>query len=157
MPEPRVRFTTRRMMASVVVVALGLGFWVQIARTSAYYRKVSHEYLWLCKMHEGQARAYDRLASQLRTSKTAPARCYTDWSLLMFEPKVPLTFPRRNEPLAGKPRRFDSDPAKDVVVLETFAARALVRASYFERLERKYHAAASRPWIPVGADEPPPP
>jgi hypothetical protein len=153
---PRVRFTVRTMMAAVVLFALGLGFCLQVVRTADYYRKVSQEYCSLCMLHEGQARAYERLASQLRAGWRPPVKHYTDWTLIMWEPRVPLTFARRNEPLVGRPRLFDPDPAKDVAVAERFAARALVRASYFDGLRRKYHAASSCPWLPIAPDPPPP-
>lgn len=144
-------------MALSVVFALVLGLWLNLTRTAKYYREVSKEYDWFRMIHESHARAYDQLAGRLRNGEKFASRHFTDFTLLRSEPKIPVTFPRRNEPLNGRPRLFDADPAKDIPVVEGFAARALVRASYFENLSHKYREAAERPWIPAKADDPPPP
>jgi hypothetical protein len=156
---PRVRFTMRRLMVWVAVVALALGgvLWAaRLRRRSAYYVYVAQAYDLEAKNHTTFIAFYRELAEQRRRPEFHLGQDYQDATLFTNDYGGRLTTERQGEwdPYAARLR--DPDPEQDEDRLRALAVQERRRAAYFAELGTKYRRAAARPWLPVARDPPSP-
>jgi hypothetical protein len=127
MRSRRVRFTVRRMMVAVAVVAVGLGIRAQLARRHKW------------------SRFYEIKAARLERSVTA----YRGYAAISHEQWLAdcrdVGEVNRKGGETWGPRRYMPEPA--------FARRMAV---HWGMIAQKYHRAATEPWWPVEPDPPPP-
>ena len=155
---PRVRFTVRRMMVAVAVVALSLGGWLwlgEMRRRSAYYSALADAYALEAENHTGLISYYLRRAQEHPGSK-AGRHYYADFQLVTSNHGVKLTLGRRTDGPQAIPRLIDPNPERYAKAMRATSERERTRADYFSRLKAKYRRAAVRPWITASPDPPPP-
>jgi hypothetical protein len=169
---PRVRFTVRQMMVAVAVVAVVLtiaeGVWVHWRR--GRYRQMARVYAARersAKDHELESREQARLSWD--SARSAAGRVPTLSRLAQLRYSGPIDpgiyggeYPEP-EDLSG---HFESlrlfymkealDRRHEAASRLADAAAAAKAVGHFSRLRKKYEGAASRPWLPVEPDPPPP-
>jgi len=134
MPVPRVRFTVRRLMIAVAIVALILGAELT-RRRSAQFRLLARSYASAAEFDglilEGGTTTFRLEDGQIReVHGSSSIRIPTDEGGLV-ESAI--------DPTPG----YDED-------------RLRRRAEYHDFLRRKYDRAARYPWLPVAPDPPEP-
>ncbi len=131
---PRPRFTVRRMMIAVAVVALLVGS-EMTRRRWAYFRAIAHSY--------AGAEEFDRF---LLGGGTAIVRMEDGQ---VSEIHGPLSFRSGAEGGGSIEVTGDPSPGYDAESLRR-------RADYHAQLRRKYERAARYPWLAVVPDPPKP-
>ncbi len=145
MRVPGVRFTVRRLMVAVAVLAVALGTerllirWTHF-RASAQRSAVNHR----AEVMGWESCA--KLSDEGVTSLTPTWRGdRTRGEVLHFNHFVPRARPTD----AGQAAAFDRECA-------AIAAKCRAMARYHDGLRRKWERAASRPWESISPDPPPP-
>ena len=143
MPVPRVRFTVRRLMAVVMLVAVlmwGVQTWRRwqaYRRSAMYYAQVElwsgQEVAW---MDRSITQARHRLPEELRISQHALRHFINDREVT--------------------PAEFAASQEKVVADMFAMAAQKRAQVAFFARMKRKYERAARYPWLPVEPDPPVP-
>jgi hypothetical protein len=152
MPVPRVRFTVRRMMAAVVVVALLLwGGLVEIPRL----RRLAGANRARAARH-----AYHELSFQRRLRRQEEGVRF--WSALAVDRRKRAESSRSPAVPDGPPDAVETwtelaTQAKDQAAWHTVrVAEEAARVPYYTRMKRKWERAARYPWLPVEPDPAPP-
>jgi hypothetical protein len=146
MRRPRVRFTVRRLMVAVAVVAIG--FWgLALVRVSQDYRQRA-------SIAEGAERAADVLENTSHQSAWAidleADRIERDRANGLLVDVVLLETPERSlDSVVARMRTKATLSARD-------AARYGRIRRYGAYLKQKYRRAARYPWLPVAPDPPAP-
>lgn len=128
MHVPRVRFTVRRMMVAVAVVAMGLGTHAQLARWNQ-----------LARLYQIRALRLGRFVALFRERGDMSHEQWVAHCRAVDERN------RRGPPTWGLAEPYGEEPA---------VARR--HADYLDLLRKKYQRAASEPWWPVDPDPLPP-
>jgi hypothetical protein len=138
MKLPRVRFTVRRLMVAVAVVALaiyGTILWRwstefrRLALGAEYQERIYGEHYEILNAFLGEAGGITRYSE----GEPPPAVLNLDASMLSEEEKTPL---------------------RPEIAIK--AARMLRITRHYEQLKFKYRHAARYPWLPVPPDPPEP-
>jgi Tfp pilus assembly protein PilX len=133
MPMPRVRFTVRRMMIAVAVVAVLIGVGLQIRRAIRFSR-LSANYLELAAMdaeYESILRKRERNHRELAEIERESADKFQQSSIVELWRRL---------------AQEDTDRADKFKLL----------AEYHASMKAKYQAAARRPWLHIEPDPPRP-
>lgn len=150
---PRVRFTVRRMMMVVAVLALVLGLSVEAIRL----RRARSNFLKLASENDQNERLF-RLLEASRLSMADINESYAEHSKTIRRPLIPFVYPddanipEMNEQWAEAARQKSDDVKKE-------RAQAKIHhemAEFHAALREKYLAAAARPWQSVEPDPLPP-
>jgi hypothetical protein len=129
---PRVRFTVRRMMLVILVVAIAVGGWIEAGRYRLWLRRRGSEYSRLAFRHSGYASNYRRQA--LSSEKIAES--FRDMARL-----APGS--------ASESRQVEKDHLDKAARLRSLADKE-------DKLANKWQLARQRPWLPVEPDPPAP-
>jgi tetratricopeptide (TPR) repeat protein len=157
----RVRFTVRRIMAVVAVLALVLGVSVEAIRLKRQrdkFRSLAAQY--------GQLEARSRRLEQRSIETAQIGDSGGELAKKLNEIMSQSVSPRRGGQDAREMRRRraefteqlkHTEQLKDVAAkVRAQAAMHHKRAEYHAALRRKYSAAAARPWRSIEPDGPPP-
>lgn len=151
------RMSTRRWMVAVALISIGLGGYLEGRRL----KRRHDEYLTRAGWHTA-------LAESLRRPRWLSARLarYDHPESDSPEPLEQCTLDSETEPARSDvDERFEQARARAVAtadfrrrfVIDSYRKRAEYdqrQAEYHAALGRKYAAAASQPWLPVGPDPP---
>jgi hypothetical protein len=129
---PRVRFTVRRMMIAVAVIAILCGVGLQIRRAIRLSR-LSAEYA-------QQAAKYAEFESTWRQSERHHREREQELRKLVDDPRQGVDGPE----FWRRQAKIEADQAEKLKPLVEFHAT----------MKAKYQAAARRPWLPVDPDPP---
>jgi hypothetical protein len=124
---PRVRFTVRRLMIAVAVVAILCGVGLQIRQTIRFSR-LAARYADDGLFWRRQERNHRALGEKMRTASVDPEQ--GSGAAEFWRPYI----------------EFQAERAEKIKVL----------ADYLAMMKVKYQAAARRPWLPVEPDPPEP-
>jgi hypothetical protein len=143
----RVRFTVRRIMIAVAVIAVILGFLMSVRRWRS--SSASDRLLLYAEYHRIKSSRWESCAklSEQRVTSLLPIRRGdgTRGELLQLNHFVP----RRRPTDAAKAEMFDRECA-------AIAAKCWTMARYHEGLRRKWEYLAWHPWATIERDPPPP-
>jgi hypothetical protein len=132
MRMPRIRFTMRRLMVAVVLIALALAGWIEAGRYRERLRRRSFDYSQTATKHMLKEFTHRRRAEQ----KDGQGQSYLDMARL-----------------APGSATESMQVAKDY---HTEADRLRRLADQEKELTNKYRLASKRPWLPVEPDPPEP-
>jgi hypothetical protein len=125
---PRVRFTMRRLMVAVILIALALAGWIELGRYRFLLRMRSVDYSITSGKHSLKEATQRRRAKE----KDTQGESYLDMARLSLE---------------------SVQVAKDY---QKEAARLRRLADQEKELANKYRLASQSPWLPVEPDPPEP-
>lgn len=137
---PRVRFTVRRMMVAVAVMALILGAWVFGERRGVYLEQAAM-YGRLERAELEQAERYESRAARLRAQMSQPVPRSENDTEERYQARVERWARERSGKL-GEARLRLGELDRSAKVRRHIAAQ-------FARLRHGYQRAASMPWLSV--------
>jgi hypothetical protein len=129
---PRVRFTMRRLMVAVILIALALAGWIELGRYRFRLRMRSVDYSITSGKHSLKEATHRRRAKE----KDTQGESYLDMARLSLES-------------ATESVQVAKDYQKE-------AARLRRLADQEKELANKYRLASQSPWLPVEPDPPEP-
>jgi hypothetical protein len=144
---PRVRFTVRRMMVSVAILALLLGAGSELKRASDRVKV----YRQMARQHKANEQAYRRASVAISDRQAPILKVIRQDGTVREVPRNTSTIviERGQRLVHARPPALDQ---REISLGKEYATRA----AYHERLGRKYDSLADHPWSHASPDPEPP-
>jgi hypothetical protein len=160
---PRVRFTLRRIMVAVAIVAVALAGY-EVKRRRDVYRQAAKKYRLMGQSASDEERLFRVVARSFAEAARNEARLEVLLGAIDPGGIDPGIYPARvrdraaaqADVMAARSRAKALEDAREANSQLNTAEAAARRAEYYTRLGQKYERAARHPWLPVEPDPPEP-